>query len=732
MKRGLLFAIIVSLVFLISFSSAIELLIDNSDSTYSDQGTWVTALSSCGYNGNYRYETSSDLNETARWDITAPINGDYKVYVHYCAHSVRPNSTQYVIVSSSGTFYAEVDQTKDASGNSVPDFTASGWKYIGTFNFDNSSAQYIELNTTSPGDTTADAVKLSTGPLINNKNISSSCILQNDSIKLYANISSTMCIGNVIFSVYNGFWTNYTGITSLTPSPGNYSATINANPLGIINWTVFAEDCYGNIIQDGTESFYVNSHTSLSVTPANPDGINGWYLTEPQFILSNSDASSIFYRWDSSQLINYTFSFKLEGAPNNASQTGGILELNYFADICSEQNNRFTFKVDLTNPLIKSLVPENNSIVYNEQRPTIQAYLDEIYGENSGINLSSLIMLIDGINVPTTIFPEGIDALVRHNPLSNLSVGKHNVTVSVSDKAGRNSILTWFFSINLSLLDFNMTVYSPKNNSATMPYGTTRIPFNISLTKAIDTLEFINYNNHAPKWRLLCRNCDNFGFIKTEFQNLNDGQNDITIKARDIFGNTQEKNISLNIDSRLPKIIDIRPRANSIINGSLFSIKYTENNLKDIKLVFNGTANILNCSAGNKQECLNSLNLSQYNGNYFDYYFLISDFVTSVNSSKKRVFVDTSIPGITVYSPLSSLYPEKVKFNLTISEKAKLEYKDISALNPKWRTLCVNCNEYGNLKGKTISFKDGNHTIIIRATDHAGNLKSTQTSFAVS
>src|SRR3989344_8384213 len=114
------------------------------------------------------------------------------------------------------------------------------------------------------------------GACVENAVIENSCVLETDNVTLYANVSSQFCIGDVTFSVYsNGNWWNYTGIEN--SGAGNYSTLINSNFSNggeWINWTVYAEDCYGHLIQNGIQSFYVNSPTTLSIEPSSPDGLN--------------------------------------------------------------------------------------------------------------------------------------------------------------------------------------------------------------------------------------------------------------------------------------------------------------------------------------------------------------------------------------------------------------------------------------------------------------------------
>ena len=157
--------------------------------------------------------------------------------------------------------------------------------------------------------------------LIENKSVSDFCILKSENITLNVQVSG-YCIEDVIFSLYfNSTWTNY---SAQFIQGNNYSKVFQSDIFPVsnnINFTVYATDCFNRTFQDGLDSFYINSKTSLSVFPSNPDGLNNWYISSPLFDLSNSDASSLFYRWDSANLSVYFSLFGLETAPNNANIT---------------------------------------------------------------------------------------------------------------------------------------------------------------------------------------------------------------------------------------------------------------------------------------------------------------------------------------------------------------------------------------------------------------------------
>ncbi|OQB28721.1 MAG: Bacterial Ig-like domain (group 1) [Chloroflexi bacterium ADurb.Bin180] len=142
--------------------------VDEATSCYSDAppGQWNTGTAG-GYAGSYRYETTSWLTQTAVFSpcVTSPIpeDGYYEVQAHWSVHSARPSAVPYTVHYNGGTATVYVDESLDADGNVVADFDPSGWYPLGVWPFKAgtgaSTGEYVELNSSSAGDTCADAVR---------------------------------------------------------------------------------------------------------------------------------------------------------------------------------------------------------------------------------------------------------------------------------------------------------------------------------------------------------------------------------------------------------------------------------------------------------------------------------------------------------------------------------------------------------------------------------------------
>ena len=566
---------------------------------------------------------------------------------------------------------------------------------------------------------------------IQNKSSSPLCVVSGNNVTFSVQVNGE-CINEVKFLVdINGSVNELIGVNTIS---NNYITSLNTStflPSQNITWTVQATNCYNETTQNGNESFYVNNKTSLTHLPSSPDGIGIWYINNLTFNLTNNDATNIWYKWDSGSILNYLGIFGLEDVPNGP-ETGGLLELNYWSNVCNNESVQSeSFNVDLANPIIKNLFPVNASTLTLNNTPLIFAYIDDPYGGNSGINLSSVWMKFNDVlvipDINGTIFP---DTIVSYQT-SNLSNGIYNVTVNASDNAGRNSELTWFFTVNKTGVDdsnFSVIVNSPENKT----YDKKQVNFSITVDKKVSLLEYRDENDNSPRWRTLCRNCDSYGYDKTKTKSFSEGKHNVTFRATDIFGNSIEENVEFFIDSKAPKIIYTLPKAKRFTNGQNFSIKYTEDNLQGVFVSWNPSVELLNCTSGKNQVCSTDLNLSAFDGQEITYYFNVSDGIRNITSKSVTVNVDTTTPAMTVILPINdTTYGRRVPFEISVSEEVLLQYFDLSDPRPRWKTLCSNCGDYGITRAKSVSFKSGNHEILIMAMDKAGNAVVEEINFQV-
>lgn len=269
-----------------------------------------------------------------------------------------------------------------------------------------------------------------------------------------------------------------------------------------------------------------------------------------------------------------------------------------------------------------------------------------------------------------------------------------------------------------------LTLSYPINNAV---YTSRAVNFQVSISER-SKLDYLDNNQVNKGYKLLCSGCTSF----SRKVNFKEGLNDITMRASDRAGNIDQERIVFTIDSKKPQISKIEPQNNKYGNGN-FIINYNENNLKQITLNYrlssgNQISSLVSnsCESGLKKSC--TLNPNLQDGEYY-YSFEIEDVAgNKVTSKETKVFIDNSNPILNIDSSLisGSNYIKKLPLKLNVNEKVDLSYKDLNG-NNKFVSLCKNCDSYD----KSVTFKEGNHNLIIKATDKAGNIDEENFVFSI-
>lgn len=548
------------------------------------------------------------------------------------------------------------------------------------------------------------------------------CALETDDVTVSAEINGS--IAEVKLSYYaQDEWAQ---VVIPGTSQKIYSYTINTPRLQAgteLVWQFSVLDTKNNMTYGELKFLPINSITSLLKFPAEPDGINGWYVSEPQFELLNPDADEITYRWNGEHFI-YSSPFGLEGTPNNGSLTGGIHVLAYrstYPDAnCTESEREFVGKFDFTNPEIEDLYPEPESTTFNERPLTISAYIDETYQGNSGINFASVRMEINGLEVSAIINSSGIlDAEVTYT--ANLTDGRYEVFLYAEDNSGRSSSKNWAFDL-ATPVEFDLEINLPQEGI----YTDRRQQFNITLTREAEELLFINYNDPSPQFKRLCRNCGGFGHDRARFKSLREGENELTFQAIDFEGSLIEKSVSLTVDSKDPRIINSFPKSG--VATGIFKVQFSEENPESLIINYgnaevgfrNEQINLITeCQRDRDYFCFKEINLLDYDGHEIEYFVTLSDIAGNTDESRTRILdVDLSEPIINSFGYQTD--GKYATFTIEVEEPYLDEIVYIDHLDSDKEKILCNSLQDGICE-KRVSLDEGNHDIVVIVRDEAGN-----------
>ncbi len=525
-----------------------------------------------------------------------------------------------------------------------------------------------------------------------------------------------------IMGNWTSAWLNYTVVNH---DGSKYYYLVDSSFLDngeTVSWKYYANSTCGDMEEGAWQSFTLKKRTQLITTPPVPDGYNGWFVTLPCFTLvADPSATNSSYAWwfQLPTYHKYTAPFCFDWN----STRGGLERLHYFSSFGSvnEELQSYDVKVDITPPEVKDLMPANKSTFYGNN-VVIYAFLDELDHRNSGIDMSSVKMILDGNPVsPDDVIPQGDeDASVTYDA-TPLAEGRHNVTINVSDKAGHSTNISWWFNVS-TYMPMEITINNPQLD---VTYGSRKVLIDVSLNKNADSLE---YSMDGSYFKRLCLNCNRYAGEKS----LSEGAHILVIKANNGV-NSVTKTVSFSIDTLSPRIIRTEPKKGSYLNGTEFSVEFVENNVKEVKLYYglNGIfteVDVIDCELGRVNNCAYELDLKAlgYPADRLEYYFTVADELRIVESKHVMVFVDMIAPEVTISSPVDEkLYGTgRITLSASVNEKTDMVY---SLDGGKFMSLCRSCNT----GERALNFRDGEHTLTVRATDKAGNYDTASLSFSI-
>ncbi|MCL6473010.1 MAG: hypothetical protein K6T91_09415 [Firmicutes bacterium] len=210
------------------------------------------------------------------------------------------------------------------------------------------------------------------------------------------------------------------------------SATTITSPKlndGSHTWFIRVYDKAGNYSDSVTSSFLIDTtppETSAYVSPASPDGANGWYVSLPSINLSANEASAIYFKLDSCDYRQYD---------STITVTEGNHKIYYYS--IDQAGNRegeksLELRVDCSLPDIEaSLLPQRVDDHYRLGEDIVFSYnaTDSISG------VESITAIVNGVPV------------LNGASLSFSKPGRYTLTVTAADFAGNKITKTLNFTV---------------------------------------------------------------------------------------------------------------------------------------------------------------------------------------------------------------------------------------------------------------------------------------------
>ena len=245
------------------------------------------------------------------------------------------------------------------------------------------------------------------------------------------------------------------------------------------------------------------------------------------------------------------------------------------------------------------------------------------------------------------------------------------------------------------------------------------------------------YPDSRGRWSPICTKCTSHNGKRS----FREGNNNLTFRTRDLFGNTAYFNLSFMIDSQKPRISKTAPSGGFAASDFYLEFKevnpaslifYYGNDISGRKsLLFNINSDcVQDLKDKTKYKCSRYVNVEEYDSETIQYFFNLTDIAgNSFVSRTINLNIDTSPPIIN--SLERTIKGRTVAFTLNITESnfKVAEYIDNSTSIPVWKTLCTSLSK--GICKKVQTFSLGHHEIDIQVTDDAGNTAGQSVSFDI-
>jgi parallel beta-helix repeat protein len=327
----------------------------------------------------------------------------------------------------------------------------------------------------------------------------------------------------------------YTPIAPLSDGPHTVNIYVKDNNgnLAFLSWSFDVDTTPPEITNIQPPNGSVTNNNTIAITA---DYYDLWGVNTSSVILE-VDSINV----TSSAVITPT---GVSYMPSSALSDGQHNVTLYVSDnISNHVAVSWSFDVDTTPPDITNLVPSASSTT-NDNTPTISASYSDLWG----INMSSVVLKVDGINVTSnaSVTPGG----VSYTPLVSLSDGPHTVNLSVWDNINNLASELW---------SFNVEATKPVFSNIQPPDGSVTSNNKITMSAIYNDVSGINTGsvvlkvdgaNVTPIATVVLN-----GVSYTPSVALGDGPHTVELWVSDIYDNQAYASWSFEVDTTPPAAI---------------------------------------------------------------------------------------------------------------------------------------------------------------------------------
>ena len=465
------------------------------------------------------------------------------------------------------------------------------------------------------------------------------------------------------------------------------SHTFSSVSSGWHNVSVLAFDVVGNVGSDSIDVYVI----SLSVEILDPK--NGSFF----------NVSWVNVSWDASGDVDH-FEIYLDGAVYNDSVSADVRWYNV-SGLSEASHEISVFAVSSTGDrvcdnvtIIMDFTPPSVSIISPSNDTYFNVSTVDVYWSGSDENLDRYLISCDG----GSWMDVGLDTSYS---FSGLKEGSHNVSVKALDKAGNSRVSIVFFYVDIS--PPSIQILFPSNNTYTNS-SSVLVSWNGTDNYGIDHYEV---RSGDSSWI-------NVGLITSYTFDLSDGNNTIYVKAVDYAGNIGHAIVFVVVDTVAPDVNICSPGDGEYLHGVVNILLYwNDTNPDKCELYINYTDKPVQTFYGVGNQSYD-WNTSDVDDGAYSISVIAFDRAGNKAVYTIGVIVDNTAPIVSIESPKEgyvggTIYIQvywgdenPVRCELFIDGASKQNFTNTGTCTYEWDT-----------RGAA----DGDHTILVRTYDKAGN-----------
>jgi len=363
----------------------------------------------------------------------------------------------------------------------------------------------------------------------------------------------------------------------------------------------------------------------------------------------------------------------------------------------------WSFTVDTSPPTITNLRPPDLSTT-NNSIPTISAD----YSDLSGINVSSVVLRVDGIDVTssTTITASGVSYL----PGATLSDSTHTVYLEVKDNVDNLESVTWSFTVDST--PPIITNLQPPDASTTND-NTTAIRADYSDSSGINVSSVmlkVDDIDVTPSATITASNVTYTPGIA-----LSDDIHTIYLEVKDIYGNLAIATWSFTVDTT-PPTTTISPNNYTVKLGTLFTLTATDG--------------IAGCGVNYTQYKIDNGNWIDYLGPFFidtyGYHNISYRSVDNLGNTENENTLSIYVPEV----PITTLNIGIPQYGIApryVNQFTQFSFSVIDYSGTGYNTYYyIDASPPIPYTGAFTVSTEGAHTIYYYSTDNLGNIEETK------